>query len=94
LNFCTGERKLTAAKCKESSLHPPYYSGDKYKSRFENGAKLFLGKDGDELHADRQGREAVARSRIIDFFFNPMPHMSFTDFVVFPSGHGRSVTDF
>ena len=28
------------------------------------------------------------------FFFNPMPHMSFTDFVVFPPGHGRSVTDF
>ena len=27
-------------------------------------------------------------------FFNPMPHMSFTDFVVFPPGHGRSVTDF
>ena len=24
----------------------------------------------------------------------PMPHMSFTDFVVFPPGHGRSVTDF
>jgi len=23
-----------------------------------------------------------------------MLHMSFTDFVVFPSGHGRSVTDF
>ena len=23
-----------------------------------------------------------------------MPHMSFTDFVVFPPGHGRSVTDF
>ena len=28
------------------------------------------------------------------FFFNPMPHMSFTDFVVLPPGHGRSVTDF
>ena len=28
------------------------------------------------------------------FFFNPMPHMSLTDFVVFPPGHGRSVTDF
>ena len=28
------------------------------------------------------------------FFFGPMPHMSFTDFVVFPPGHGRSVTDF
>jgi len=28
------------------------------------------------------------------FFFNPMPHMSFTDFVVFPPEHGRSVTDF
>jgi len=27
-------------------------------------------------------------------FFYPMPHMSFTDFVVFPPGHGRSVTDF
>ena len=25
-------------------------------------------------------------------FFYPMPHMSFTDFVVFPPGHGRSVT--
>ena len=23
-----------------------------------------------------------------------MPHMSFTDFVVFPPGRGRSVTDF
>jgi len=23
-----------------------------------------------------------------------MPHMSLTDFVVFPPGHGRSVTDF
>jgi len=23
-----------------------------------------------------------------------MPHMSFTDFVVFPPGHGRSVSDF
>ena len=28
------------------------------------------------------------------FFFNPMPHMSLTDFVVFPPGDGRSVTDF
>ena len=28
------------------------------------------------------------------FFFNPMPHMSLTDFVVFHPGHGRSVTDF
>ena len=28
------------------------------------------------------------------FFFNPMPHISLTDFVVFPPGHGRSVTDF
>ena len=28
------------------------------------------------------------------FFFYPMPHMSFTDFVVLPPGHGRSVTDF
>ena len=27
-------------------------------------------------------------------FCYPMPHMSFTDFVVLPSGHGRSVTDF
>jgi len=27
-------------------------------------------------------------------FFNPLPHMSFRDFVVFPPGHGRSVTDF
>jgi len=27
-------------------------------------------------------------------FFNLMPHMSLTDFVVFPPGHGRSVTDF
>ena len=26
--------------------------------------------------------------------FNPMPHMSLTDFVVFPPGDGRSVTDF
>ena len=33
---------------------------------------------------------------LIFFFlsFNPMPHMSFTDLVVFPPGHGRSVTDF
>ena len=31
----------------------------------------------------------------IFFFLSlPMPHMSFTDFVVFPPGHGRSVTDF
>ena len=30
----------------------------------------------------------------VTFFFNPMPHMSFTDFVVFPPAHGRSVTDF
>jgi len=29
-----------------------------------------------------------------NIFFNPVPHMSFTDFVVFPLGHGRSVTDF
>ena len=28
------------------------------------------------------------------FFFNPMPHMSLTDFVVLPPGDGRSVTDF
>ena len=28
------------------------------------------------------------------FFYTNAPHMSFTDFVVFPSGHGRSVTDF
>jgi len=28
------------------------------------------------------------------FFFYPKPHMSLTDFVVFPPGHGRSVTDF
>ena len=28
------------------------------------------------------------------YFFYPMPHMPFTDFVVFPPGHGRSVTDF
>ena len=28
------------------------------------------------------------------FFFNPMPHMSLTDFVVFPPGDGRRVTDF
>jgi len=28
------------------------------------------------------------------FFFYPMPHTSFTDFVVFPPGHGRSVADF
>jgi len=28
------------------------------------------------------------------FFFYPMPHMSFTDFVVFPPVHGRGVTDF
>ena len=28
------------------------------------------------------------------FFCYPMPHMSLTDFVVFPPGHGRSVTDF
>jgi len=27
-------------------------------------------------------------------FFYPMPHMSFTDFVIFPPGHGRSVTNF
>jgi len=27
-------------------------------------------------------------------FLNPMPHMSFTDFVLFPPGHDRSVTDF
>jgi len=27
-------------------------------------------------------------------FLPPMPHMSLTDFVVFPPGHGRSVTDF
>ena len=27
-------------------------------------------------------------------FFYPMPHMPFTDFVVFPPGHDRSVTDF
>ena len=33
-------------------------------------------------------------SHVYNFFFNPMPHMSFTDFVVFPPGHGRSVTDF
>jgi len=26
--------------------------------------------------------------------FNPMPHMSLTDFVVFPPGHGTSVADF
>jgi len=30
----------------------------------------------------------------IYFFFDPMIHMSFTDFLVFPPGHGRSVTDF
>ena len=30
----------------------------------------------------------------IKIFFYPMPHMSFTDFVVFPPGHGRSVTYF
>ena len=29
-----------------------------------------------------------------NIFFNPMPHMPLTDFVVFPPGHGRSVTDF
>ena len=28
------------------------------------------------------------------FFFNPVPHMSLTDFVVFPPGDGRSLTDF
>ena len=30
----------------------------------------------------------------LQFFFNPMPYMFLTDFVVFPPGHGRSVTDF
>jgi len=29
----------------------------------------------------------------LGFFFIQCPHMSFTDFVVFPPGHGRSVTD-
>ena len=29
-----------------------------------------------------------------EYFFNPMPHMYFTDFVVFPPEYGRSVTDF
>jgi len=33
-------------------------------------------------------------SKIKICFFNPMPHMSLTDFVIFPPGHGRSVTDF
>jgi len=28
------------------------------------------------------------------FFLIQCPHMSLTDFVVFPPGHGRSVTDF
>ena len=28
------------------------------------------------------------------FFYPVPPHMSFTDFVVFPPGHDRSVTDF
>jgi len=28
------------------------------------------------------------------FLFYPMPHMSLTDFVVFPPRDGRSVTDF
>jgi len=28
------------------------------------------------------------------FFFIQCPHMFFTDSVVFPPGHGRSVTDF
>ena len=51
----------------ESSFHPPYYSEDTYRSRFETGAGLFFGKDGDELHADEQGRQAVARSNIIDY---------------------------
>jgi len=31
---------------------------------------------------------------IIILFFIQCPHMSFTDCVVFPPGHGRSVTDF
>ena len=35
-----------------------------------------------------------AAERTKSFFLHPMPHMSFTDFVVFPPGHGRSVTDF
>ena len=36
-------------------------------------------------------RESVVK---LFFFFYPMPHMSLTDFVVFPPGLGRSVTDF
>jgi len=31
---------------------------------------------------------------LLFLFFNLVPQMSFTDFVVFPPGHGRSVTDF
>ena len=34
------------------------------------------------------------KTLMCNFFFNPMPHMSLTDFVVFPPAHGRRVTDF
>ena len=39
-------------------------------------------------------RQTCWRRFFFFFLSNPMPHMSFTDFVVFPPGHGRSVTDF
>jgi len=38
--------------------------------------------------------DSNCRIKLQFFFFNPMPHMSLTDFVVFPPGHTRSVTDF
>ena len=43
---------------------------------------------------DRAANEIGSDVYIHVFFFYPMPHMSFTDFMVFPPGHGRSVTDF
>ena len=42
----------------------------------------------------RRDNKVTKGDCVENIFFLPMPHMSFKDFVVFPTGHGRSVTDF
>ena len=46
------------------------------------------------FHKRHDFRTNVNGFFFIYYFFFSMPHMSLTDFVVFPPGHRRSVTDF
>jgi len=55
----------------------------------KNSNKQIYGVEGQIL-----GERRTVLQRLVNFFFYPMTHMSFTDLVVFPPRHGWSVTDF